>query len=74
VASLFDGRFRERSDCDDGRDAKKQQVREERMQARDFKKTLEVPVCTSHVEAFDKRSMTLVFHPTLERKRDGVAL
>ena len=32
VASLFDERFRERSDCDGGRDAKKQQVREERME------------------------------------------
>ena len=67
---MFDERFRERSDCDGGRDAKKQQVREERMQARDFKKTLEVPVCTSHVEAFDEVS----FYPTLERKRDGVPL
>ena len=58
VASLFDGRFRERSDCDGGRDAKKQQVREERMEARDFKKALEVPVCTSHVEAFDDVSFS----------------
>ena len=55
---MFDGRFRERSDCDGGRDAKKQQVREERMEARDFKKALEVPVCTSHVEAFDDVSFS----------------
>ena len=32
VTSLFDGRFHERSDCEGRRDAKKQQVREGRMQ------------------------------------------